>query len=507
MGETMLRFTETVLRDANQSLAATRLGVNDFSSILDEIDKAGYYSVECWGGATFDSCIRYLHEDPWERLRLIKRHLPHTKLQMLLRGQNLVGYKHYPSKIVREFVGTSIANGVDIIRIFDALNDINNIRDALEATLEFGGHPSCAICYTVSPFHNVESFVNLALEMQNMGAKSICIKDMSGSLFPSVAYELITKLKERLSVPIILHSHCSSGIAPLTYMKAIEAGVDVLDTAVSCFSGGTSQPSTETIALVAKDLGKDVALDLTVVEKINNHFIPVFDNMLRDKKIDYRLLQTDTKSLISQIPGGMYSNLVAQLKKQGLMDRLEDVLYEVPLVRKDLGYPPLVTPISQMVGTQALANVLSGKRYEIVIDEIRDYLSGEYGQAPGPINMEVIKPGKLVCEASNENTENELFDSAIITGYTVEDALTCTLFPHMFKSFFELRNQVNAKTFKFKCVEWDNDLCLDCSLNSHSIVDDDTMAILIAIIANHSGVDGSEIKISGVWKQETCIGD
>lgn len=493
----MLGFTETILRDANQSLAATRLGANDFSGILDEINRAGYYSVECWGGATFDSCIRYLSEDPWERLRYIKKHLPNTKLQMLLRGQNLLGYTHYPTQIVKEFVGASIKNGIDIIRIFDALNDTNNIRDALEATLEFGGHPSCAICYTVSPVHNVKSFVDLAFEMENMGAQSICVKDMSGCLLPDAAYELICRLKERLAVPIILHSHCSSGMAPMTYLKAIEAGVDIVDTAVSCFSGGTSQPATETIALVAKAIGKRVDLDLDVVEQINNHFIPVFDDMMKRNVIDYHSLQTDTKSLVNQIPGGMYSNLITQMKNQGMLDKLGEVLDEVPLVRKDLGYPPLVTPISQMVGTQALANVISGKRYSVVVNEVKAYLMGEYGRAPGKINIDafgdIINSHKVVKKHFDETSE---YDSKIADGYSVEDALTCTLFPQLAENFFKRKERDASASFRFECT--------DCKENLHDYklvnIDDDTSALLIAIISNYLAVDSDSIKLKNVWK-------
>lgn len=495
----MLGFTETVLRDANQSLAATRLGIKDFADILDEIDKVGYYSVECWGGATFDSCIRYLSEDPWERLRYIKQHLPNTKLQMLLRGQNLLGYTHYPTKIVKEFVKASIKNGIDIIRIFDALNDTDNIKDALEATLEYGGHPSCAICYTTSPVHNVKSFVALAAEMEKMGAKSICIKDMSGCLLPDVAYELVSSLKERLSVPVILHSHCSSGMAPMTYMKAIEAGVDVVDTAISCFSGGTSQPSTETIALAAQALGEKIDLNFESMGRINNHFTSVFDDMLQHHIIDYHSMQTDTKSLINQVPGGMYSNLISQLKNQGMMDRLGEVLDEVPKVRKDLGYPPLVTPISQMVGTQALANIISGERYSVVVSEVKAYLSGEYGRAPGVINRDAF--GSVTNSGNTLEKQNEElaeFDSKIAAGCSVEDTLISVLFPQLAERFFDTKERLSSGSYKFECSEFNGE-GLDYA--DMVKVDDDTVAILTAVIADYLAVDGESVKIKKIWKK------
>lgn len=433
----MLGFTETILRDANQSLAATRMRLADFAGILQEIDSAGYYSVECWGGATFDACIRYLNEDPWERLRFLRKHMPNTKLQMLLRGQNLLGYTHYPTEIVRDFVKASIENGIDIIRIFDALNDLENIRDSVQATLEFGGHPSCAICYTTSPVHTVQGFVTLAKEMERMGAQSICIKDMSGCLMPDVAYELVSRCTDTLQVPVIVHTHCSSGIAQMTYLKAIEAGADVVDTAVSSFSGGTSQPATEVMALVADGLGIDTHVKLPVVTKINAHFQKVFDRMMENHLIDHRSLLTNPNMLINQVPGGMYSNLLSQLAAQDISDRLREVLEEVPRVREDLGYPPLVTPISQMVGTQAVANVVCGNRYEVVPNEVKVYLQGGYGKAPGQVNAEIRD--KILADASPVESQSEKAlaekKKRLAQGYSMEDMLTFVLFPQLAKKF------------------------------------------------------------------------
>lgn len=499
----MLGFTETVLRDANQSLVATRMKREDFENILHEIDSAGYYSVECWGGATFDSCIRYLDEDPWERLRFMRQKMPNSKLQMLLRGQNLLGYTHYPTEIVRDFVKASIENGIDIIRIFDALNDINNIKDAVAATLEFGGHPSCAISYTVSPVHDVDSFVKLAKEMEAIGAMSICIKDMSGCLMPDVAYELVTKLKASVSVPIILHSHCSSGVAQMTYLKAIEAGVDVIDTAVSSFSGGTSQPPTETLAMVARNSGVDVNLDIDCVSRINSHFQNVFDKMMKDNMIDYHSLQTDPGSLINQVPGGMYSNMLSQLKAQGISDKLEEVLNEIPQVRKDLGYPPLVTPISQMVGTQAVANVLSDTRYQVMINEVKAYLRGEYGKAPGIINPEVQRLVDNDTSGVQKSEKGESFllekEKRMAEGYSLEDAMTWVLFPQIAEKFFEKRNN----SYSFKCEEHSaiGGTIEGKLLDMNSAENDDLQVILKAIIAHYGSFDVDSVVIKKIIQQ------
>lgn len=496
----MLGFTETVLRDANQSLAATRMSKNDFIDILSEMDKAGYYSVECWGGATFDSCIRYLNEDPWERLRLMRKMMPNTKLQMLLRGQNLLGYNHYPTEIVRDFVEAAIKNGIDIIRIFDALNDLENIKDAVKATLDFGGHPSCALCYTVSPVHNVREYVRLAKEMENMGAMSICIKDMSGCLMPDKAYELVKSLKEVLNVPVILHTHNSSGVAQMTCLKAIEAGVDVIDTAISCFSGGTSQAPTETMALVAKNAGKEVNLDMDCLARINNHFKKVFDRLFENKTINYHSLQTDTQSLISQIPGGMYSNLLSQMKAQGILDRIDEVVKEVPAVRKDLGYPPLVTPISQMVGTQAVANVISGERYKVVLNEIKAYVLGKYGKAPGIIDENVKEKIIANNRSSDKTTDSYLSTKAkcIEDGLSTEEMLIYVMFPQLAYKFFSAEKAAADGSFLFTFSE--HKPSGDDSNLKRTDEDDETRVLFTAIISYFTNVAADNIYIKNIYK-------
>ncbi len=498
----MLGFTETVLRDANQSLAATRMSSSDFEEILEQIDRAGYYSVECWGGATFDSCIRYLKEDPWERLRLMRKKMPNTKLQMLLRGQNLLGYTHYPTQIVRDFIEASIKNGIDIIRIFDALNDLDNIKDAVKATLDFGGHPSCALCYTVSPVHSVEKFVELAVEMEKLGAMSVCIKDMSGCLMPGKAYELISKLKAALKVPVILHTHSSSGLAPMTCLKAMEAGVDVIDTAVSCFSGGTSQAATETMALIAEENGIETGLDISVVSQINNHFKGVFDRLFHENIITYRSLQTNTDSLISQIPGGMYSNLLSQMNSLGIMDRLNDVVSEVPCVRKDLGYPPLVTPISQMVGTQAVANVLAGERYKTVINEIKAYVCGDYGKAPSAIDPEVQR---LVMEnnTSAKKQNNDYLtekEKRLAQGCTQEDMLTYVLFPQLAEKFFSPQEEYPQDGYLYTCCEHNEKEPIGKEIKLGELEDEKLVAMRV-ILAAHTRSDVEDIQIQRVFKR------
>ena len=359
-----VKFTETVLRDANQSLIATRMAFDEFEPILGELDNAGYYSLECWGGATFDSCLRYLNEDPWERLRKIKKACPKTPLQMLLRGQNLLGYKHYPDDVVRMFVRKSVENGIDIIRIFDALNDIRNIEVAVDETLKCGAHASGCICYTISPIHNLESYVKLAKEIEALGVQSICVKDMAGIMSPKEAYDLVTALKKEIKVPIVIHTHNTTGLGPMTLMKAVEAGADVIDTAVSCFSGGTSQPPTETLVYALREMGYEISVKDDVVKKINDFFKPIRAKYLANGLLNPVVMGNATDALIYQVPGGMLSNLVAQLTAQKALDKLDAVLLEVPKVRKDLGYPPLVTPMSQMVGVQATVNVLTGGRYK-----------------------------------------------------------------------------------------------------------------------------------------------
>lgn len=451
-----VNFTETVLRDANQSLIATRLPIESFEGILETMDKAGYYSIECWGGATFDSCLRYLDEDPWERLRKIKKKCPGTKLQMLLRGQNLLGYKHYPDDVVRMFVKKSVENGIDIIRIFDALNDVRNIQTAVDETLKNGAVASGAISYTKSPIHNLESYVKLAKDMENMGCQTICIKDMAGIIGPKESYDLVKALKENVKVPIALHTHSTTGLAMLSLQKAVEAGCDIIDTAISSFSGGTSQAPTETVAYALEQEGYETGLDTKVLKQINDFFRPVKDEFVKSGMLNPVVLSTDTDALSYQIPGGMLSNLVAQLTAQNKMDKFEEVLLETPRVRKDLGYPPLVTPMSQMVGVQATANVLAGERYKNISKEIKAYIAGEYGKAPGEINPELQKKvlgdaEPLTCrfadtlEPQFDKAKAELGDRA----KSDEDVLSYIAFPTQAEAFFQKREQKEKNTFKY----------------------------------------------------------
>ena len=384
-----VQFTETVLRDANQSLIATRLPYDKFEPILEKMDKAGFYSVECWGGATFDVCLRFLNEDPWERLRKIRAKMPNTKLQMLLRGQNILGYKHYPDDVVRRFVRASVKNGIDIIRIFDALNDTDNLKVAIEETVKQGAMASGTISYTTSPVHTIAKFVEMVKELEKMGVSSICIKDMAGIMTPKSAYDLVSGIKDAVDLPVVLHTHCTTGLAFMTYLKGIEAGADVIDTAISPFSGGTSQPATETLAYALKELGYEVELDQPTLYKIADYFKPIRNDYLADGTLNPISMSTDTQCLTYQIPGGMLSNLLSQLKMMNALDKFDEALIETPRVRKDMGYPPLVTPTSQLVGSQAVQNVLAGERYKNVGAEIKAYCRGEYGRTPAPINEEV----------------------------------------------------------------------------------------------------------------------
>lgn len=450
-------FTETVLRDANQSLIATRMSFDEFAPILTEMDKAGYYSAECWGGATFDSCLRFLNEDPWERLRKIREKMPNTKLQMLLRGQNLLGYKHYPDDVVRKFVEYSVKNGIDIVRIFDALNDTRNIRVAVEETIKHGAHASGTLCYTTSPVHNLENYVKTAKEMESMGVSSICIKDMAGVMSPKEAYDLVKALKENVKLPIVVHTHCTAGLAFMTYMKAVEAGADVIDTAISSFSGGTSQPATETLAYVLRQYGYGVDLDDKKLMEINQFFVPMRNKCLESGLLDPVVMATDTACLNYQVPGGMLSNLVSQLKMQNAMDKFEEVLAETPKVRKDLGYPPLVTPMSQMVGVQATQNVLLGERYKSIGKEVKAYIHGEYGKAPGEIDADLQK--KVLGDAAPityrpaddladefEATKEKLGDLAKCD----EDVLSYIAFPAVAEKFLTDRKEKENNTFTYK---------------------------------------------------------
>lgn len=452
----MVNFTETVLRDANQSLIATRMPFSAFEPILAEMDKAGYYSLECWGGATFDSCLRYLDEDPWERLRKIRKACPNTKLQMLLRGQNILGYKHYPDDVVRLFVKKSVENGIDIIRIFDALNDVRNIEVAVDETIKNGAHASGTICYTLSPIHNLENYVKLAKQIESLGVKSICIKDMAGIMSPKEGYDLVKALKENVKVPIVVHTHSTTGLGFMTLLKCVEAGADVIDTAISCFSGGTSQPATETMVYTLRQLGYDVPVNADICKKINDFFKPYRNDALKNGMLNPVVMGTQTDALTYQIPGGMLSNLVAQLTAQNKLDKLDEVLLETPRVREDLGYPPLVTPMSQMVGVQATSNVLAGERYKNISKEVKSYIKGEYGKAPGKVSEELQKlvlgdekpiEGRYAdtLEPGVEAARAYLGDRATCD----EDVLSYIAFPTQAEAFFDKRDAKKKNTFKY----------------------------------------------------------
>ena len=402
-----VQFVETVLRDANQSLIATRLPFEKFEPMLETIDKAGYYAAECWGGATFDVCLRYLNEDPWERLRKIRAAMPNTKLQMLLRGQNVLGYSHYPDDFVKLFVKKAVENGMDVIRIFDALNDVKNMKVAMEATVNAGAIASGTISYTTSPVHTHAKFVEMVKELKEMGAGTICIKDMAGIMGPQEAYDMVSAIKDAVDMPIDLHTHSTTGLAFMTYLKAVEAGVDIIDTAISPFSGGTSQPATETLAYALRQLGYEVDLDDNCTKAMADYFKTVRDEFIADGTLMPKALATDTQCLTYQVPGGMLSNLLSQLKQMNALDKFDEALAETPKVRADMGYPPLVTPTSQMVGVQAVRNVLDGERYKTVSKEIKAYCRGEYGITPAPIDpaiRDMILAGESIVEGRYADT-------------------------------------------------------------------------------------------------------
>lgn len=443
-----VNIIETILRDANQSLIATRMPFSDVEEILETLDKAGYYSLECWGGATFDSCLRYLNEDPWERLEKIKAKVKNTKLQMLLRGQNILGYKHYPDDVVRKFVAQSVESGIDIFRIFDALNDFRNIQVAVDETLKRKAHAQGCICYTTSPIHNLEKYAKLVKQLENMGVNSICIKDMAGIMGPQEAYDLIKTLKETVKLPVFLHTHSTTGLGPITCIKAVEAGCDGIDSAISSFSGGTSQPATETLNYALKQIGYSTGLNENTLKKINDFFKPLKAKYISSGLMDAFVMGTETDALVYQVPGGMLSNLIAQLKAQNAIDKLDEVLAEIPKVRKDLGYPPLVTPMSQMVGVQAASNVLAGERYKNVSKEVKAYLRGEYGQAPGEIDVDLIKKvlgDEKPIEKRFADTLEPEFDKtkAKMKGIAKsdKDVLSYIAFPQIAEKFFKEREE------------------------------------------------------------------
>lgn len=461
-----VNITETILRDANQSLIATRMPFADFEGILEKLDQAGYYSLECWGGATFDSCLRYLNEDPWERLCRIKSKVKKTKLQMLLRGQNLLGYRHYPDDVVRMFIKHSIQAGMDIIRIFDALNDFRNIEVAVDETLLNKAHAQGAISYTLSPIHNLAKYAEMGKQLEQMGVNSICIKDMAGIMGPKEAFELVSTLKSTVKIPIFLHTHSTTGLGPLTYLKAVEAGCDGIDTAISVLSGGTSQPATETMNYALKQMGYETGLNEKILKNINDFLKPVKDKWIQSGMLDPYVLGTETDALVFQVPGGMLSNLIAQLKQQNSLEKLDEVLNEIPKVRKDLGYPPLVTPMSQLVGTQSAANILSGERYKVVIKELKAYLKGEYGQAPGPVDEELLKkvlgdekPITTRFADSLEPVFEITKEKTAEFAKTDEDVLSYILFPQVAEAFLKKKSsgtkasQEKKVTYTIECYD------------------------------------------------------
>lgn len=391
-----VKIVETSLRDGHQSLFATRMTTEEVLMSLNELDKVGYYALEVWGGATFDACLRFLDEDPWDRLRQIRKVCKKTKLQMLLRGQNLLGYRHYADDVVEKFVEKAIKNGIDIIRVFDALNDIRNLECAVKATKKYKGECQIALSYTTSPVHTVDYYVELAKKIESMGADSLCIKDMAGVLLPEDAYNLIKMIKQNTKLPVELHSHCTGGLMEMTYLRAIQAGVDIIDTALSPLSGGTSQPCTESINYALKGTEYDPKLDEDMLNVAASKLQKIKDKYLENGMLNPKVLTCNPNILKYQVPGGMLSNLISQLKQQNALDKLDDVLKEVPNVRKDMGYPPLVTPLSQMVGTQSVLNVITGERYKMVPKEINEYLHGKYGVSPAPVNEEIKK--KIIGE-------------------------------------------------------------------------------------------------------------
>lgn len=492
-------ITETVLRDAHQSLIATRMKTEDMLPILDKLDNIGYHSLEMWGGATYDACLRFLNEDPWDRLRKIRSAVKKTKLQMLLRGQNLIGYKHYADDLVEYFVQKAVANGIDIIRIFDALNDVRNIETAIKACKKEGGHAQGTVCYTISPVHNLQIFINDAKTLENMGADSICIKDMAGLLIPYAAYELVKALKENVKIPIQLHTHYTSGVASMTYLKAIEAGADVVDCAISPMAMGTSQPPTEPLVATLKDTEYDTGLDLGKLSEIADYFAPLKEKYLESKLLNVKMMGVDVNTLIYQVPGGMLSNLVSQLKQSNALDKYEEVLKEVPNVRKEFGYPPLVTPTSQIVGTQAVLNVIMGERYKMIPKESKALVKGEYGKTPAEIPQEIIDKvlkgeERITCRPADliapelEKTRGEIKEYI----EQDEDVLSYALFPQVAEKFFKHRiEQRNPK------VETKGEGKAD---DSGSKISNEVLAVISAVVASLSTNPDSRFVVKSVTK-------
>jgi len=447
-----VKITETILRDAHQSLVATRMTTEEILPIVEKLDQIGYHSLEAWGGATFDSCLRFLNEDPWERLRKIKDKAKNTPLQMLFRGQNILGYRHYADDVVEYFVQKSIANGIDILRIFDALNDVRNLECAIKACQKEKGHVQATVCYTISPVHNIESFVKMGKQLESMGADSICIKDMAGLLLPYTAYDLVKAMKEAVKIPIQLHTHYTSGVAAMTYMKAIEAGVDVVDCAMSPLALGTSQPPTEPLVAALQGTPYDTGIDLNKLTEITDYFKPLREKYIESGLLSTKVMGVDVNTLQYQVPGGMLSNLVSQLKQQGREDKFEEVLKEVPRVREDLGFPPLVTPSSQIVGTQAVLNVLMGERYKMVSKETKGIVRGEYGRCPVEISDEIVKKiigdeERITCRPADKLGKelDKLRDECKEWIEQDEDVLSYALFDQVAVKFFEYRRAQKYK--------------------------------------------------------------
>ena len=462
-----VKITETVLRDSHQSLIATRMTTEEMLPILETMDSVGYHSIEAWGGATFDACLRFLGEDPWDRLRKIRDKVKNTKLQMLFRGQNILGYRHYSDDVVEYFVQKSIANGIDILRIFDALNDVRNLETAIRATKRENGHVQAALSYTTGPCYTLEYYAKLAKQLEEMGADSICIKDMAGLLKPFDAYDLVKTVKEAVKLPVQLHTHYTAGVASMTLLKAIEAGVDVVDTAISPMAMGTSQPPTEPLVASLAGTQYDTGIDLAKLDKINRYFTPLREKYLSSGQLNVNALKVDVNALLYQVPGGMLSNLMRQLAEAGKSELLPEVLAEVPRVRADVGYPPLVTPSSQIVGTQAVLNVLSGERYKMATKEFRGIVKGEYGRTPLPIDPEFTKkligdeqpitcrPADLLAPELDALREK-------IAGYIEqdEDVLSYALFEQVALKFFEARK---AKKYQLDAT------AADAALGVHSV--------------------------------------
>ncbi len=440
-----IKVMDTTFRDAHQSLLATRMRLDDLLLIAEKVDSIGFWSVEVWGGATFDTCLRFLREDPWERLRKLREVMPKTPFQMLLRGQNVVGYRHYADDVVEAFVEKAIANGINVMRIFDALNDFRNIKTAVKATLRHGGKVEAAFCYTLGPIYTNNLFVDMAKRLEDMGADTICIKDMAGLLSPMDAYDLVSKLKRSIAVPIHLHTHDTSGMAVATTLKAIEAGVDIIDTAISSMASGTSQPPLETIVNILRGSEYDPGFDFKLLGEIAEYFRGV---RKKYQAFESEYTGMDPNALVYQVPGGMISNLATQLKEQGALNRMDEVMNEVPRVREDFGYPPLVTPSSQIVGTQATLNILTGERYKVVTSEVKSYLKGLYGKPPAPVNEEIrkrvlgdeepveVRPADIIG-IEMEKARKEVGDKA----KSKEDVISYALFPKIFLEFADLREK------------------------------------------------------------------